>query len=118
MDYLILFLKVCQIHSLLLLSTMMMSPHSKKLPLKRSREHTRRRKFTNNNKNRLLSKQLSRPAMLQLLLNHFLRKLNKIQKMQEAEEDLLPLLLKSLDRDTSMTAEVELAECNTLLIQR
>lgn len=56
--------------------------------------------------------------MLQLLLNHFLRKLNKIQKMQEAEEDLLPLLLKSLDRDTSMTAEVELAECNTLLIQR
>ena len=117
MDYLILFLKVCQIHSLLLLSTMMMSPHSKKLPIKRSREHIRRRKYTNNNKNRLLSKQLSRPAMLQLLQNLFLRKLNKIQKMLEVEEDLPLHLPKSLDRDTSMTAEVELAECNTLLIQ-
>lgn len=55
--------------------------------------------------------------MPQLLPNLFLRKLNKIQKMPEVEEDLPLHLPKSLDRDTSMTEEVELAECNTLLIQ-
>jgi hypothetical protein len=55
--------------------------------------------------------------MLQLLLNQFLRKSNKIQKMLEAEEDLQPLSPRSLDRDTSTIAEAELAECNTLIIK-
>lgn len=91
----------------------MMSPHSKKLPVKKSREPIKKRKYTNNNKNRLLSKQLSKPAMPLLLLNLFLRKLNKIQKMLEVEKDLPHQLPRSLDRDTSMIAEVELVECNT-----